>query len=495
MNQNRQSTQSAPSVPSRPNQYIAKGSSNGQRIGPKAGVSGTSTNGLRQKGQASMAKASKNARDQAYLKKRQQLEYEPVPLIDTDDEEELTNGTRSAAQAAAAESEKQAAAVKLKEQLGQLTAGDWVAAKENLMALLQETNDRIGKMEAHSSTLEAKSGAATELAADGLLKAKEAYRIAASAMRQSSKVCIVLSGNAMPRRNPERVKQPIRIALYLMKKFLHLDVHKDELLSCHYRPEPSSDIIMKFGNVSDNSAYDNILKESRQKRPRGFFAKILEAECDSAVYYLLRLMRRAGEAQAVYTAKSGKPGGKVLIDGNFQFRVFEDEESVRAVMGPKSKDQEATEDTEKLPICRQHAQNDVKLKQQVKGVYYDTEKTKMRMKLDGEKQGQGKKLIPVDRVDLELERKTKLRRVGKSARGRGRGFNRIDQRKNSPRTDDDGLPRSPKDKVTKPKSSALKGSEEPSPEAAAATASMVPPVTWADEDIISDGIESDHTDP
>ena len=29
-----------------------------------------------------------------------------------------------------------------------------------------------------------------------------------------------------------------------------------------------SDIIMKFGNVSDNSAYDNILKESRQKRPR-----------------------------------------------------------------------------------------------------------------------------------------------------------------------------------------------------------------------------------
>ena len=169
----------------------------------------------------------------------------------------------------------------------------------------------------------------------------------------------------MPRRSPERVKQATKVALFAMKKFLHLEVEKDELLSCHYRPEPSSDIIMKFGNVSDNSAYDNILKESRQKRPRGFFAKILEAECDSAVYYLLRLMRRAGEAQAVYTAKSGKPGGKVLIDGNFQFRVFEDEESVRAVMGPKSKDQEATEDTEKLPSRRQHAQTDVKLKQQV----------------------------------------------------------------------------------------------------------------------------------
>ena len=164
-------------------------------------------------------------------------------------------------------------------------------------------------------------------------------------------------------------------------------------------------------------------------------------------------------------------------------------------MGPKSKVQETTEDTDKLPIRRQHAQNDVKLKQQVKGVYYETEKTKMRMKIDGEKQGHGKKLIPVDRVDLELERKTKLRRVGKSARGRGRGFHRLDHRKNSPGTDDDGLLRSPKDTVTKPKSTANMDSEEPPPEAAAATASMDLPASRWDEDPVSDdGLGPEHAD-
>ena len=59
--------------------------------------------------------------------------------------------------------------------------------------------------------------------------------------------------------------------------------------------------------VSDGSAYDEILKQSRKVQPRGFYAKLMEAPCDWEIYLLLRVMKRAGEVGTVWTARSGKP--------------------------------------------------------------------------------------------------------------------------------------------------------------------------------------------
>ena len=49
-----------------------------------------------------------------------------------------------------------------------------------------------------------------------------------------------------------------------------------------------------------------------------------------------------------------------------EFRVFEEIEDVRAVMGEASKERERTEDTEKADARRGYAQDEIRVKQQFK---------------------------------------------------------------------------------------------------------------------------------
>ena len=69
-----------------------------------------------------------------------------------------------------------------------LACDGWATGKEEAMALFRQVLDRLARLERGALVQEAKTGAAAELAADAALKAKEAFNVAASAMRQSCKV-------------------------------------------------------------------------------------------------------------------------------------------------------------------------------------------------------------------------------------------------------------------------------------------------------------------
>ena len=81
----------------------------------------------------------------------------------------------------------------------------------------------------------------------------------------------------------------------------------------------------------------------------------------------MRIMKRAGEVGTVWTARSGKPMATLKrADGSVEFRVFEEVEDVRAVMGEASKEKERTEDGLKADSRRGFAQEEIRVKQQFK---------------------------------------------------------------------------------------------------------------------------------
>ena len=87
----------------------------------------------------------------------------------------------------------------------------------------------------------------------------------------------------MPKRTPEREKDAMAVAIGVVKK--HLRLEPKDIMACHYRqfPPGTNDIIMKFANLGPDSSYEAILHEARKRKPKGIFAKILDAPCDSEV--------------------------------------------------------------------------------------------------------------------------------------------------------------------------------------------------------------------
>ena len=353
------------------------------------------------------ARASERSRDRTHSKNRPAFEpgHECALTDDEDDEGEVQ-------------------VVKVIQPEVLIETQDWTTGRDAMVALLQQNNERITKLEKLLIRQETKSGAAIEMGSDSMLKAKQARYVANSAMRQSSKMCLVMEGKAMPKRTAELEKDVLKTANTILNKHLGFGVVGDEVVSVHYRqPKENNAIIIRFHESKPGSPMDMLIKACREKKPKGLFVKILEAECDEETYYLLRTMRRAGEVSTVYTARSGKPATvKKLDKGKVEFKTFNDVDEVRAIMGAKAKAQEKKQDAEKLQDRRAFAQQEVEVKQAMKDVYVKAEKIKLQLKNANVKSGKGKILQPVERADFELMKNDALKLIGKTKANRQRGI-------------------------------------------------------------------------
>ena len=301
---------------------------------------------------------------------------------------------------------------------------DWITGRVDVVALLGQLNDRVAHIEKMLVQGCAISGAAFELASDAHLHAKKSLEVAVSAMRQTAKCCVVLEGKSMPKRTPAAERNAMKTANFVLDKFLGYTVQPDEVAAVHYRqPREVNAIIMRFMDVKEGSPFSEILRLAKTRRPPGFFAKLMEAPCDTETYYLLRIMRRVKEVTTVFTAKSGKPActRKVAGSNQLEFKVFDSPEEVRSIMGPLAKEQEEKEDEEKAATRFAYAQMDLGIKQDLKGIYLGCEKDKMVMKFAGVKEGR-KELRPLERAGLEIDRRKKLRVLGKTKAERKKGF-------------------------------------------------------------------------
>ena len=182
---------------------------------------------------------------------------------------------------------------------------------------------------------------ATEIATTAVVAAHEARVIAASATRQNTKLCLILSGNKMPDRDERGEKYPITVAAAIIKNFLGIDVGpkgQDHIGGGHYQGY-TNNFIVKFIKVGEGSEHERVLNEARKQKPQGFYAKVMESPTDSEMYFLLRCMKEVGEASSIYTARSGKPAAFLKDpEGKSDDRPmsFDSVQDIRQIMTPKS---------------------------------------------------------------------------------------------------------------------------------------------------------------
>ena len=107
------------------------------------------------------------------------------------------------------------------------TKDSWKDAKESVTSIMNQVILKIIRLEHHASTLHARTGSAQDMAADALLKSKENWDMASSAMRQSSKMCIHINGDKMPQRTSQGESNTKKIARQIMKNILKIDVEEE----------------------------------------------------------------------------------------------------------------------------------------------------------------------------------------------------------------------------------------------------------------------------
>jgi hypothetical protein len=206
---------------------------------------------------------------------------------------------------------------------------------------------------------------AGDLATEALLKAYEVSAVAASCSRQSWKMCVVMGGPHMPPRLKGAERKLETTGRYLAYKLFGVNIKMEELAICHFRGQSSSDFILKFTRTGNGSSHEDLLRASKamgRKRSHQVYAKIPQADVDMEIYFLLRCMVKAGEAENTYTARSGRPAAwlkPLQGSGEVAPYTFGDVMEVRALMGPKSRKEEARKVEEnkisrrKRALCRE----------------------------------------------------------------------------------------------------------------------------------------------
>jgi hypothetical protein len=200
---------------------------------------------------------------------------------------------------------------------------------------------------------------AAELATEALLKAYEVSTVAASCSRQSWKMCIVMGGPHMPPRLKESERKLEVTGRYLAYKLFGVTIKTEELAICHFRGTTSNEFIMKFTRTGTGSSHEDLLRASKamgRKRINQVYAKIPQADVDMEIYFLLRCMVKAGEAENTYTARSGRPAAW-LKQGSAPAApyTFGNIMEVRALMGPDARKEEARKIEESKAARRRRA--------------------------------------------------------------------------------------------------------------------------------------------
>ena len=123
---------------------------------------------------------------------------------------------------------------------------------------------------------------------------QDARAISASAARLSTRMCLVLSGPALPPRSTIGVEKPKTAVAYLIKEQLSFSVNEEEIAECYYLGKTNS-FVVKFSKVGKGSDHEKIIAQCRKLRPDGICVNIMEAPCDSGMYFLLGCMQATGQ--------------------------------------------------------------------------------------------------------------------------------------------------------------------------------------------------------
>jgi hypothetical protein len=119
----------------------------------------------------------------------------------------------------------------------------------------------------------------------------------------------------------------------------------EEVAISHFRGA-SNEFIIKFTRTGFGTSHEDLLHASKalgRNRQLQVYAKIAAAEVDSEIYFLLRCMVKAGEAENTYTARSGRPAAWLTspeeegVSAPYSFSTVME---VRALMGPASRKEE-----------------------------------------------------------------------------------------------------------------------------------------------------------
>jgi hypothetical protein len=273
---------------------------------------------------------------------------------------------------------------------------------------------------------------AADLATEALLKSYEVASVAASCSRQSWKMCIVMGGPHMPPRLKGAERKLETTGRYLAYKLFGVTIKSEELAICHFRGMTSNDFIMKFTRTGAGSSHEDLLRASKamgRKRTHLVYAKIPQADVDMEIYFLLRCMVKAGEAENTYTARSGRPAAWLKqVSGDAAPYTFGDVMEVRALMGPKARKEEARKVEEnktarrKRALCREAVGSGLREVIREAGMAEDIVRDEAMEK--GVPGVPGGGIRRMDKADLSISRAIKMDSLPAWAdhgRGRGRG--------------------------------------------------------------------------
>jgi hypothetical protein len=235
----------------------------------------------------------------------------------------------------------------------------------------------------------------------------------------------------MPPRLKEAEKKLEMTGRYLAYKLFGVTIKPEELSICHFRGQASNEFILKFTRTGAGSSHEDLLRASKtmgRQRVHQVYAKIPQADVDQEIYFLLRCMVKAGEAENTYTARSGRPAAwlKVTGAGDAQPYTFGTSMEVRALMGPKSRMEEAKKieaskaARRRRALCREAVAAGLKEAVRESGLAEDIVREEAMDK--GIVPGGG--IRRVDLADLSISRGIKMDSLTAWAdhgRGRGRG--------------------------------------------------------------------------
>jgi hypothetical protein len=222
---------------------------------------------------------------------------------------------------------------------------------------------------------------------------------------------------------------------YLAWKLFGVDIKAEQLAICHFRGQTSTDFILKFTRTGNGTSHEDLLRASKamgRKRTLQVYAKIPQADVDLEIYFLLRCMVKAGEAENTYTARSGRPAAW-LKQGEEEAApyTFGNVMEVRALMGPKARKEESRKVEEgklarrRRALCREAVGSGLREVIREAGMAEDI--------VRDEAMGKGLPGIPgggirkVDVADLAISRSIKMDSIPAwidHGRGRGRARGR-----------------------------------------------------------------------
>jgi hypothetical protein len=149
----------------------------------------------------------------------------------------------------------------------------------------------------------------------------------------------------MPARSEEAERKSETTGRYLAYKLFGVTIKPEELAIAHFRGMTSNEFILKFTRTGAGSSHEELLHASKamgRNRAHKVYAKIPQADVDMEMYFLLRCMVKAGEAENTYTARSGRPAAWLKQGtGDAAPYTFGTVMEIRALMGPDARKEEA----------------------------------------------------------------------------------------------------------------------------------------------------------